>query len=258
MKRLRRLILEELRSVSELVKPEEINLSSFTMRENLNPEIWKSDEKLNPKVRKKLLKITDDFIEFLDIPWVELKDVTLTGSLANYNWSKYSDIDLHIIIDFDDIGENEELVKDYLNSKRKIWNDLHDISIYGFEVEIYIQDEKEIHHSTGVYSLEDNLWLNKPNQIEPQLDKNLIKRKASEIMTEIDEIIDISEEGKYDEVLHRYEKLWDKIKKMRQSGLEREGEFSYENLVFKILRRSGYIEKFLELKTDAYDALHSI
>jgi hypothetical protein len=258
MKGLRRLILEELRSVSELVKPEEINLSSFAMRQNLNPKIWKSDDKINSPVRKKLLKIADDFVEFLDIPWVEIKDVTLTGSLANYNWSKYSDIDLHVIINFEDIGENEVLVKDYLDSKRKIWNDSHEITIHGFEVEIYCQDENEVHHSTGVYSLEDNKWVVQPNRNEPDLNRDMIKRKASELMTKMDEIIEISKDGNHNEVLNQYEKLWDKIKKMRKTGLEREGEFSYENLVFKVLRRSGYIEKFLEIKTNAYDKLHSI
>lgn len=258
MKGLKRLILEELRSVSELVKPEEINLSSFTMRKELNPKVWDSEDKIKTNVRKKLLKIADDFIEFLDIPWVEVKDTTITGSLANYNWSKYSDIDLHIIIDYNDIGENETLVKEYLNSKRKIWNDTHAINIFGFEVEIYVQDEKETHHSTAVYSLEENEWITKPNKFKPKIDKELIKRKAAKIMSQIDEIIEISKDGDYSKVLKKYDELWDKIKKMRKAGLEREGEFSYENLVFKVLRRSGYIEKFMEIKTNAYDSLHSM
>lgn len=258
MKGLRRLILEELRSVSELVKPEEINLSSFAMRDTLNPKIWKSEDKINPQVRKKLLNIADDFVEFLDIPWVEIKDVTLTGSLANYNWSKYSDIDLHIIINFEDVDDNKELVKDYLDSKSKIWNDTHNILIHSFEVEIYVQDEKEAHYSTGVYSLENNKWITKPNKTKPQLDKDLIKRKASELMTKIDDIIEMSENGQYEKVLNEYNKLWEKIKKMRKTGLEREGEFSYENMVFKVLRRSGYVEKFMEIKTKAYDILHSM
>lgn len=258
MAKIRQLILEELRSVSELVKPEEINLSSFAMRETLNTKIWKSDDKINSIVRKKLLKIADDFMDFLDIPWVEVKDITLTGSLANFNWSKYSDVDLHIIIDYEDIGENEALVKDYLDSKRKIWNDSHNIMIHGFEVEIYVQNEKEPHHSSGVYSLEDNKWLTKPNKTEPKLDKEMIKRKASEVMTKMDDIIELADDGKYNEVLDEYDTLWEKIKKIRKSGLEREGEFSYENLVFKVLRRSGYIEKFMEIKNNAYDALNSL
>jgi len=255
---LKKIILEELKNVSELVKPEEVNLSSFAMRETLNPKIWKSEDNIHPKVRKQLLKVADDFIEFLDIPWVNIKDVTLTGSLANYNWSKYSDIDLHIIIDYNEVGENEELVKDYLDSKRKIWNDSHDIIIYGFEIEVYAQNESEEHHSTGIYSLEDNKWIIEPNKVKPQLDKILIKKKSSELISKIDDIDDMAEDGEYEKVINMYDKLWDKIKKMRQTGLDREGEFSYENMVFKVLRRSGYVEKFIQIKDKAYDTLNSM
>ena len=60
----------------------------------------------------------------------------MTGSLANYNWSKFSDIDLHIIVNYEDIDDNSELVKDYVTAKRIVWNDTHDIKIYGFEVEV--------------------------------------------------------------------------------------------------------------------------
>jgi len=255
---LKKIIIEELKKVSELVKPEEVNLSSFAMRETLHPKIWKSEDKIQPKVRKQLLKIADDFVEFLDIPWVDVKDITVTGSIANYNWSKYSDIDLHIIFNFEDIGENEDLVKDYLDSKKNLWNDAHYITIHGFEVEAYGQDENEPHHSSGVYSLENNKWITKPNKTEPDLDKNKIKEKASEIMSKMDGIIELSEDGEYQKVLDEYDKIWDKIKKMRKTGLEREGEFSYENMVFKVLRRSGYIAKFMEIKTKAYDTLNSI
>jgi len=258
MASLKNIIIEELRGVSEIVKPEEVDLSSFVMRNTLNSKIWKSEDKIDPKIRKQLLKIADDFVEFLDIPWVEVIDVTLTGSLANYNWSEYSDIDLHIIFNFQDINENEELVKDFLDSKRKIWNDTHNITIYGFEVEIYAQDINEAHTSTGVYSLEYNKWVIKPNKLKPRFDKILIKKKASELMTKIDDIIEMYHEGKYERVVNESEKLWEKIKKMRKAGLEKEGEFSYENIVFKVLRRSGYINKFMKIKDQAYDILNSI
>jgi len=255
---LKNIILEELKGLQELVKPEDVDLSSFAMRKTLNPKIWKSEDKIQPSVRKQLLKIADDFVEFLDVPWVDVEDVTITGSLANYNWSDYSDIDLHILFDFQEINDNEEMVKDFLDSKRKIWNDTHNITIHGFEVELYAQDTNEPHASTGVYSLEDNEWVIEPSKTEPQLDKNMIKNKASEYMTKMDEIFDMYDNGDYEKVMGEHEKLWDKIKKMRQSGLDREGEFSYENIVFKVLRRSGYLEKFVEIKNQSYDTLNSM
>ena len=77
-------------------------------------------------------------------------------------------------------------------------------------------------------------------------------------MSKIDDIDDMVEDGEYEKVINMYDKLWDKIKKMRQTGLDREGEFSYENMVFKVLRRSGYIERFIQIKDKAYDTLNSM
>ncbi len=73
-----------------------------------------------------------------------MEDLRFTGSLANYNWSKYSDIDLHIVVDFSKIDENTELVKDFLMRPGWRWNELHDITIYGHEVEIYVENVGEV------------------------------------------------------------------------------------------------------------------
>ena len=53
-------------------------------------------------------------------------------------------------------------------------------------------------------------------------------------------------------------KLKDKLKDYRQSGLDKDGEFSYENLVFKYLRRSGHIGKLFDEKTKIKDKELSI
>lgn len=247
-----------LSNITERVNPEDVDLSSFEIKKSLNPKIWDNNGLLKPEVRKHLIKIAQDFLGFLDIPWVDYTDVIFTGSLANYNWSNYSDIDLHILINRGDINDNLELVDEYLSAKKKLWSNEHKIKIYGFDVECYAQDINEEHASSGVYSILNNKWLIIPSKDKPQLDKTLIKRKASSIMSKIDNIVILNSEGKYEEVLKEYKLLWDKIKKMRQSGLDRVGEFSYENIVFKILRRTEYIEKLTTTKLDAYDKLNSI
>jgi len=254
MLNMKKIILEIL---SEIVNPDDISLSSFNQKKYLNDVIW-IDEKINTIVRKKLLKITKDYFNSLGLDWVKLEDIVLTGSLANYNWSRFSDLDLHLILDFSNINENEELVKDYLDSKRKIWNDTHNIKIYGFDVEIYTQDINEEHTSSGVYSLLNDKWLVKPEHEEVKLDRKLIKKKSSEIMNKIDGLCDLYKSGEYNAVLEEYDKLWDKIKKMRKSGLERDGEYSYENITFKVLRRSKYIEKLIDLNLKSYDKANSL
>ena len=124
--------------LSELAKAEDIDLSSFKIQDDLHPKFWDEQKKLNPRIRKRLLNIAREFMDELGIESDQILDITMTGSLANYNWSKFSDIDLHIIVNYEDIDDNSELVKDYVTAKRIVWNDTHDIKIYGFEVEVYV------------------------------------------------------------------------------------------------------------------------
>ena len=139
-----------------------IDLGGFTMNDELNPKIWDENQKMKPEVKKNLLKIADDYFESLKIPGVDIEDVCITGSLANYNWSKYSDVDLHIIIDYKDVPVDEALVQDFFKSKSSNWNKEHDVKIYDYDVELYVQDINESHHSTGVYSILNNEWVTKP------------------------------------------------------------------------------------------------
>ena len=119
-----------------------IDLSGFKMQDELNPKIWDKEQKMKSEVRKTLLKIADDYFESLGLDGVDIEDVTMTGSLTNYNWSKYSDVDLHIVVDYNEIPVDEDLVADFLKSKSSNWNKEHDVKIYGYDVELYVQDEK--------------------------------------------------------------------------------------------------------------------
>ena len=77
-------------------------LSSFYVQDSLNPKIWDDVDgqyTMKPEIREKLLEIAEEFVSFLGID-IFVQDVTMTGSLANYNWSEFSDVDLHIMYDF--------------------------------------------------------------------------------------------------------------------------------------------------------------
>ena len=125
--------------VGDIIAKENIDLSSFKVKKTLNPKIFDEDKKMYGDVRSRLLMIADDFFETLDIGWVDLDDVILTGSLANYNWSKFSDVDLHILLQFKDVDENVNLVKEYFNSKKNLWNEKHSITIKGYDAELYLK-----------------------------------------------------------------------------------------------------------------------
>ncbi len=234
-----------------------IDLSDFKIKTQLNPNIW-ADGSLKPEIRERLLAIALDFFADLDIPWAELEDITFTGSLANYNWSKHSDVDLHLIIDFSLADENYDLVAAYFNARKNLWNNRHNIEIFGFDVEVYIQDVGEPHYASGVYSIQKDKWLTEPKQQKPLINKEAVSRKAKMIMRLIDDVVKTMRQKDFSEAIKEAEDLSDKIKKMRSCGLETGGEFSVENLTFKILRRNGYMEKLNNVKIEAYDKMMSV
>lgn len=245
------------KKINELVRPEDVDLSSFKLKAELSPKFWyKSEEgeyKLKSSIRNRLLTISDDFFETLELPWIDVEDIILTGSLSNYNWSKYSDVDLHIVMSFKEVDDNEDLVKEYLTSKKNVWNNRHNIKIFGHDVEIYPQDAEEVHHSTGIYSVMWDRWNLKPKLTKHYIDHKKIKRKSSSLMSTIDDIESMFNKGDYDKVIRRVTQMLEKLKNMRSAGLEGGGEYSVENLTFKVLRREGYIEKLMDLKDKSYD-----
>ena len=229
-------------------------LNSFSVKESLNPKVWENPKNTDqsvmiPKVRKTLSRIAEKFIEYLgDEVFVE--DVYLMGSLANFNWSEYSDFDLHVIVDFDKYEKQEELYKELFDLKKKLFNDKHNIKIFGYDVELYAQGASDEAHSDGVYSVMNNEWKHKPTKTHKNLDMSVLKTKIKNWTDKIDDGI---EEAKSEGNVDSLKKLKDKLKDYRQSGLNKEGEFSYENLVFKYLRRSGHIGKLFDEKTKIKD-----
>lgn len=218
-------------------------LNSFSIKKTLNPKIWENpdnpkDATMIPKVRKTLELIADKFVDYLgDDIFVE--DVVLTGSLANFNWSEFSDFDLHIIVDMDEYGDEDELYKELFNLKKQLFNDKHNIRIFKYDVELYAQDAEEPHTSSGVYSIMNNEWVNIPKKMNLEIDRKVLETKIHNWTEKIDNVINGGD-------VKKIELIKDKLKKYRQSGLESEGELSYENLVFKYLRRSGHIERLFD------------
>lgn len=213
--------------------------------DELNPDLW-DGRKLDPEVREHLLKIAQKFEEYIDVEEFEPIDIVLTGSMANYNWTKRSDIDLHLIADLDDFHRRcPDLADDFFHNKKSLWNDGHDIKIYGHEVEVYVQDDDEEHIASGVYSILNDEWINEPEHSPPSPKGKDVTAKANQIKVEIDALI--REEGGEPAI----DRLKEKIKKMRKAGLDAGGEFSTENLAFKELRNSGYLEKLSNYKKES-------
>ena len=254
--------------VDESLAPSEVDLSSFNIKKELNPKFWK-DDKLDSRIRIKLLDIADDFIEFLGVDWVKPEDITITGSLANYNWNKkYSDIDLHILIDYSKVDKRTDFVDNYFYSQKKLWNEEHkDLRIFGFPVEVYVQDVNKEHTSSGVYSLEKNEWVIEPEReklSKKKVNKERIKKTVSQYTEKIDKLVDDSKNTNGDDYKMRkvYEdaqQLFDEIKKLRREDLsDANNEINEGNIIFKALRRLGYIDKLDKVINKGYNTLNSL
>ena len=234
-------------------------LKSFKVNDTLNTDIWDygvsdntKEPTMNIEVRDILVEVVDDFINFLGVD-VDVEDITMTGSLSNYNWSSFSDVDLHILVDFDSSTIPKKVLRELFNAKQGIWNSLHDITVYGYEVEIYVQDSEEPHFSSGVYSILLDEWIVSSNKLEDSWDENKVLKKSKNWMEIIDGLYKKSEVQHPEETIELVKKIKSKLKKFRKCGLEDRGEFSYENLTFKFLRRNGYLKKLSELKNKITD-----
>jgi len=232
------------------------DISFLEPKDNLNPKFWQNDQ-LDEEVSKQLQAIVDDVIHSMEIK-AEVKDIIITGSTASYNWHELSDIDLHIMFSFGEIDKNLELVKRMLDQSRINWNKTHDIMIRDHEVEIYFQDVTEPHEANGIWSLKENKWIAEPVKLNPDLDLRNAEKKAETIAKSIDHALDLYDQKKNEQSYNYASKIKTKISNMRTAGLSRDGIYSPENLAFKMLRNSNYLEKLSDLKVKAYDNMMSL
>lgn len=237
-------------------------LRSFRLQKQLNPEVWENAEtndfdqiKLKTEIRTNLLKIAQEFIDSLKVENIDVEDVLFVGSLANYNWSTYSDVDLHIVIDKSKLGDNKDVIDEFLTAKKDLFLLKHKITIKGFDVELYAQDVDEELESIGQYSILYNKWEDTPTREGFNLDKKDVIKKIKDFVKALSAIESMEDS---DEKVAKLAALKEKISNYRKAGLKKGGELSNENLVFKYLRRCGYMEKLLNLKLKTQDTLLTV
>ena len=199
-----------------------------TVNRRLNPKLWHNGE-LDLEVSTKLQDIAEAFEKFIVI------DYTITGSNANYTWTQHSDLDLHLIVK----GTVTDAERELYNAKKALWAEQHTITVRGLPVECYVQGEQEEHHSTGVFSIAKDQWLVEPKKTKPEVDDSAVERKKDSMVHDMETAL-LSQD------LERLRRVKERITEMRKAGLDRAGEWSVENLVFKILRNLGLIDKISE------------
>jgi hypothetical protein len=233
---------------------EKIDDPKLAYHDELNPKIWTETDGsyvLKDKVKVKLIKIAEEFVDALGLHQSQVKDYVFTGSNANFNWTALSDVDIHLIIDMKaECKDCKSInVQDCFDAKKSLWNDRHDIKIFGFPVELYAADiTEELIGDAGVYSLLRDKWLKQPERKNIKMDSKLIKAKSNDLSKQIDDLIDSKTDDK-----SAIKDLTGRIANYRKSGLAKGGEFSIENLVFKALRNNGYIDKIRKYAIKAED-----
>jgi hypothetical protein len=226
--------------ISEFTPPIEIN-------KTLNPKLWE-DEELREDTREALINIAKEFYDFLDTE-VTVLDLLITGSQVNYNYTKHSDLDLHLIVPFSQV-DCDLPVKEFFESKRKLWNKSRNINIRGVPVELYVEDVDEPAVSS-TYSVIKNRWIKKPNFSDVRYDEDAVMK----LVSSWERVIDSAVQSKN---LDACKKVRELLTTFRKSGLARYGEFGVPNLVFKSLRNDGKIELLMNTITDLSDAKLSI
>jgi hypothetical protein len=237
-------------------------LKSFKLQTHLNPDIWDNVEtddfeqiKLQSDVRLALLNIAKDFIDSFNLDTLEVDDIVIIGSLVNYNWSKYSDIDLHIVFDKSSLNSDELIINELFDAKKEIYNEKRNITVKGYDVELYAQGVGEEKESIGKYSVLYSKWDDIPDKENFEINNKLIISKVKSFEKELKTI---EKMGDSENKIAKIKKLKDKIKNYRQSGLKKEGEFSNENIVFKYLRRSGFMAKLSDIKNNTKDTVLTV
>jgi hypothetical protein len=211
----------------------------------LNPVIW-SGQTMKPEVRERLMTIAKDFKEFLGLSDIEVKDITVSGSNAGYTYTPHSDIDLHLVVDIPQ-ADSSAVYRELFDAKKYQYNDQHNITIGGYDVELYVEDARKQPESQGIYSVLNNDWVKIPRKIRATVNDEAVRSKFEDIGHRIESAVT---SGNSDTI----EELAKKIKNMRQAGLDAHGELGAENLAYKMLRNQGMIKKLYDARMAAQDA----
>ena len=219
-----------------------INESLYTVHDTLNPKIWDSNNKLLPDVRSKLMEIVEEFKEYVsnDIE-MNIIDAHIVGSNASYNYTEYSDLDVHIVVNFEMIGDCSEILQSYYDAERSSFNDKYDISIHGVNVEIYVEDVKSNTISNGIYSVYKDEWIKYPEKLDkiPDID---LDPELSETIANVREVLNSND-------LDVVKDLINELYLMRKNSLATDGEYGKGNQIFKEIRNQGLLD---ELKDEMY------
>ena len=222
---------------------------AVSFHKELNPKLWE-DEKLDPEVRDQLMLIAEDFVEYLGISNLKVKDVTISGSNAAYSYTPHSDLDLHVLVDFNELPNNE-VYQELFTAKKTLYNEAHDITVRDVPVELYVQDTSNPVQSLGEYSIVHDKWIRIPKKRRANFDEVATKAKYEKLGDLIELAIKSRDPKRVNDTIAL-------VKRYRKSGLDKAGEFGPENLAYKAVRKQGLVQALHDLKAELHGEKLSI
>jgi hypothetical protein len=222
---------------------------AVAFHKELNPKLW-DNEKLDPEVRGQLLLIAEDFVEYLGISNLKVRDVTISGSNAAYSYTPHSDLDLHVLVDFNELPNNE-VYQELFTAKKTLYNDAHDITVRNVPVELYVQDTNNPVQSLGEYSIVQDKWIRIPKKRRANFDEVATKAKYEKLGDLIELALKTKDAKRVNDTIAL-------VKRYRKSGLDKAGEFGPENLAYKAVRKQGLVQALHDLKAQLHTEKLSI
>ena len=216
-----------------------LNETLVTIQDELNPVLW-SDNKLRPEIKEKIMELVNEFQSTLDIP-LTILDINIVGSNASYNYTDKSDVDVHIVTNFEEYGYPKEFIEAAMNSFKTNFNNKYDVNYGGYNVEIYVEDVKSSPNSNGIYSVVRDEWIKEPVKLQP-VDVDL----EPEYSLFVDRINEILNNGTEEDII----RVIDDLYLLRRNSLVMDGEFGKGNLIFKTIRNDGLLDELKERKVE--------
>lgn len=238
--------IKELEIAQEQDVSESAVLLETEVHDTLN-QILFDDMVLKPEIRTSLLKIADVFKTELDLKNIDPVDVYLTGSNASYLYTNKSDIDLHLVYDYERVGIAANILDKYLQTAKHNFNIKHqNLKIKGIPVEVGCEHIGSNLVTSGIYSLRNNEWVKVPQKPEA----SDVDIQTVDLEREIQNTLDNDSTS--------IRELLKKLSSRRKEGLAQSGELSSKNLEFKKLRDNGWISKLRDAYNKALDTELSI
>lgn len=223
---------------------------TIELHKDLNPSLWGQNQKLLPEVREKLLKIAKDFAEYVDVPF-RIVDIIVAGSNASLTYTKHSDLDLHLIADYNSLGPCNREAEELFDTKRHLYKKTYDIKIHNIPVELYVEDQ-QFPAVSNSYSVLNNRWIKPPLISVVDYDQEDLLHWTQLWVRLIRAAIKTNNLSACMRVL----KL---LRDYRKQGLTTyHGEFSIPNLVYKNIRNRGILADLSELIDDLHSKSLSI